>query len=259
MSRARQAGAVTQASGGFDDSRACSRGRDEPVDDLEPALDALMLWRGAGGGVTVVAIDGHGASGKSTIAEILAEMTGASVLHTDDFFVPSGRQGPGAGSTGPDRDYGVPSGERWPSLGSYFDLVRLRAEALEPLRAGRAAVFRAFDWDLGRVSGEPSLVEPNDLVLLEGVYSSAPELGRLIDRAIYIDTAEPERLRRLGERVAPEDWDEQWLQAEKEYFARARRIESFDLVIPGHRVAAASSSAGSGPRQSGVGSETRGQ
>ena len=63
-------------------------------------------------------------------------------------------------------------------IGSFYDVTRLRVESLEPLRAGHEAVFHAFDWDLGAVAGRETRVEPSDLVLLEGVYSGAPELAR---------------------------------------------------------------------------------
>jgi len=94
-------------------------------------------------------------------------------------------------------------------------------------------VFHAFDWDLGAIAGKQTRVEPSDLVLLEGVYSGAPELRDLVDRAIYVDTPETVRLRRLHDRVAPEEWDEQWLWAEREYFAHTRPLHSFDFVISG--------------------------
>ncbi len=200
---------------------------------IDLAVRALELWRGAGGGVTIVAIDGHGASGKSTIAEGLCARTGASIVRTDDFFMSRGQDVPVAERGEPRSVTAASVGETGRRIGSYYDVSRLRAEGLEPLRAGREAVFRAFDWDLGAVSSKQTRVEPNDLVLLEGVYSGAPELGDLVDRAIYVDTPEPERLRRLRGRIAPEDWDEEWLRAEKEYFDSARPLKSFDFVIRG--------------------------
>jgi para-aminobenzoate synthetase len=212
-------------------------GRSGLADELVVAVAALTRWRDASGGVTVVAIDGHGASGKSTIAEGLCARTGASLVHTDDFFVPSGQRAVGPDRPGPWRAPAPPAGETGRRLAGYYEMIRLRLEALEPLRAGHEAVFHAFDWDSGAVSGKVTRVEPSGLVLLEGVCSAAPELGDLVDRAIYVDTPEPERLRRLRRDVAPEDWDGEWLRAEKEYFAGTRPLESFDLVIRGGGVA----------------------
>jgi len=170
-------------------------------------------WRAGRAGVLVVAIDGHGASGKSTIAAAVAEATGAALVHTDDFFRPGG--GPGRG------------------LDRYYDWRRLRAQALEPLRARRGAVFRRFDWDRGSGLGGQVTVNPAGLVLLEGVFSASPQLADLVDRTVFVDTAERERLRRLRGRIAPEEWDDDWLIAEQAYFGQTRPPASFDLTVSG--------------------------
>jgi len=232
-SQAKQASTVTGAPGRRDRSGREREGPSGLADELVVAVAALTRWRDASGGVTVVAIDGHGASGKSTAAESLCATTGASLVHTDDFFVPSGQGVAGPDRPGPWRAPATPAEETGRRLASYYEVIRLRLEALEPLRAGHEAVFHAFDCDSGAVSGEVTRVKPSSLVLLEGVYSAAPELGDLVDKAIYVDTPEPERLRRLRRSVAPEDWDAEWLRAEKEYFTGTRPLESSDLVIRG--------------------------
>jgi len=202
---------------------------------LTTAIGALARWRGQRAGVTVVAIDGYGASGKSTIAAGLATATNAAVVHLDDFFLSSGRDVPGPAVTVAGSHVGaLPVGGR--VLGSYYDVARLRAEALEPLLAGQPAVFRGFDWPSGGTAARTARVVPEDLVLLEGVYSAAPELSDVVDRAIFVDTPASERLRRLRGRIAPADWDDVWLRAEEAYFAEERPIRSFDLVIPGTEV-----------------------
>ena len=233
LSQAKQTSTVPGASGRRDHSVHEREGRGGVADELVVTVAALTRWRDASGGVTVIAIDGHGASWKSTIAEGLCSRTGASLVHTDDFFVPCGQRAVGSNRPEPWRAPATPAGETGRSLASYYEVIRLRLEALEPLRAGQEAVFHAFDWDSGAVSSKVTRVEPSSLVLLEGVYSAAPELGDLVDKAIYVDTPEPERLRRLRRDVAPEDWDGEWLRAEKEYFTGTRPLESFDLVIRG--------------------------
>ena len=188
---------------------------------LAHVAGVVTRWRGVAGEVTVVAIDGQGAAGKSTIASQLCAVSGASLVHTDDFFLP--------------REQITRKGDRRGGLGSYYDVARLRAEALEPLRAGHEAIFDIFDWDSGTVSSEKARVEPHGLVVLEGVYSSAPLLADLVDKAVYVLTPESERLSRLHGRIAAEDWDAEWLAAEELYFTTVRRPESFDLVIRGSR------------------------
>lgn len=163
----------------------------------------------------VVAIDGPGASGKSTIARAIAAEIPTALVHTDDFFLATISA----------------DGVRRP-LADYYDWRRIRAEALAPLLGGHSASFRRFDWERG-VLGGPITVTASVLIVLEGVFSAAPELSDLVDRAIFVETAEPERIRRLRGRVTPEEWDDAWLAAERAYYDRDRPPSSFDLIVPG--------------------------
>ena len=219
--RVQQADGVTGASkrGGEPPRRRDAGGDDLPWEALELAAGAVSLWRGATGPVTVVAVDGHGASGKTTLAGRLCDLCGASLVHTDDFFTPVAPVASG--------------GELGQAIGSYYDLARLRRAALGPLRAGREAVFRPYDWDSGRLSDGYTHVPPARIVVVEGVCSSAPALRDLVDRAIYVKTPEVERLSRLRGLIAPEDWDDEWLRAEAKYFEDIRPEDSFDLVVSG--------------------------
>jgi uridine kinase len=199
--------------------------------DHEPAAagvvtSAVTRWRATRPGVLVLAIDGHGGSGKSTIAAAVAEATGAALVHTDDFFRPGLRavSRPGGGP-GPEPGARV--------LEQYYDWRRLRAQALDPLRAGRGAEFRRFDWDRGRGLDGTATVRPSGLIVVEGVFSASPELADQVNRSVLVDTPEAERLRRLHLRVAPEEWDDEWLAAERAYFRLVRPPSSFDLVVPG--------------------------
>jgi uridine kinase len=183
-------------------------------------IKAAARWQAAQPGLLVLGIDGHGAAGKSTIADAVARATGAALVHTDDFFrARPARSRPAAADA---RD-----------MADYYDWRRLRAQALEPLRARRAATFRRFDWERGRGLDGRVAVQPSDLVLVEGVFSGAAELSDLVDRSVFVETPEPERLRRLRRLVTPEEWDEDWLAAERSYFGRTRPPSSFDLVVPG--------------------------
>jgi uridine kinase len=186
-------------------------------------ISAAAGWQAAQPGVLVLAIDGHGAAGKSTIAGAVADATAAALVHTDDFFRPASALIHSAAGGSP--------GEQ--ALACYYDWRRIRAQALEPLRARRGAAFRRFDWQRGSGLDGGVTVESRSLILLEGVFSAAPELSDLVDRSVLVDTPKPERLRRLRARVTPEEWDEDWLIAEQAYFDATRPPSSFDLIVPG--------------------------
>lgn len=177
-------------------------------------IGAAAEWRaGHDADVLVIAIDGHGAAGKSTIAAAVAGATGAALVHTDDFF--------------------DPAAPREPRLSGYYDWRRLRVQALEPLRAWRAAEFRRFDWERGHGLDGAVSVTPGPLIVLEGVFSASPQLSDLVDRSVFVDTPEPERLRRLRAQITPSEWDDEWLKAERAYFGLIRPPSSFDLIVSG--------------------------
>jgi uridine kinase len=183
-------------------------------------IAASVGWRQAAGEILVVAVDGRGGSGKTTIAAAVASQTHASVVHTDDFF------------QWPARAAGRPAQCAQP-LDRYYDWQRIRAQALEPLRAGLAATFPRFDWAAGTGFDGPVTVEPSELIVLEGVFSAAPELADLVDRSVLVETPADERLRRLRARLTEEEWDDDWLAAEQEYFGAVRPPASFSLVVAG--------------------------
>lgn len=59
---------------------------------------------------------------------------------------------------------------------------------LETLRAGRQAVWRAFDRETfdGRLSDEVSRLRPRTIVILEGVYAACTELADLLDLRVIL-------------------------------------------------------------------------
>lgn len=179
--------------------------------------DRVDAWRLVGGRPLVLALDGHGASGKSTIARHLALAVGAALVATDDFFqAGSGQEG--LGSDEP--------------LGRYYDWTRLRSEALQPLRQGQRASFRSSNPFVPDRDGEWISVEPSPVIVLEGVGAASDALDGLVDRRVLVRTSDPERLARLRARVSPEDWDEEWLAEERRYLA-SRPDAVFDLIVSG--------------------------
>jgi uridine kinase len=180
------------------------------VEAARAIAEASALWRRGTDEILVVAIDGHGASGKSTVSGHLAARLEIALVHGDDFF-----RARGAGD-----------------LGCYYERERLRRDALEPLRAGRPARYVSSDPFTPGRAGTPVAVAPAPVIVVEVVGAAASELSDLVDRTVLVDTPEVERLARLRERVDPQDWDLEWLEAERAHFANRPR-SSFDLIVSG--------------------------
>ena len=181
----------------------------------------LMGPRHRDGEPLLIAIDGMGGSGKSTLAaQLSAALASSSVVEVDDFYRPMTaeerrRMGP--------RD----------SYEGYFDWPRLLEEAIEPLRRQRRARFRRYDWEKNRL-GEWRELAPADVVIVEGVFTTRPELSPLFDITVYIDTPREQCAARMAARGYESlDWMEHWMAAEDWYLAHHRPAERADLVIDG--------------------------
>jgi uridine kinase len=192
---------------------------------LVPEIEARLKGRSR---PLLVAIDGHSGSGKSHVAAAVAERLNAVVVPGDDFYA--------AYVTYAEWDARTPEQR----AADVFDWRRLRTEALEPLLAGRAASWHAFDFDAKRPDGTfplakaPVTREPAGIVILDGAYSSRPELSDLVDLSVLVEVSPHERHRRLVERDGSAytgGWQERWNAAEEYYFTAVRPPASFDLVV----------------------------
>jgi hypothetical protein len=145
------------------------------------------------GGVTVVAIDGGAASGKSGLAAELADgLDEVAVLHTDDLL------------------------DGW--TGQFTFWPRLQAGVLTPLSAGRPGRYQRYDWTAGRFAEWVEVQVVNTLIVA-GV-SSIEACAAFVSVPIMLQVDRAERERRWVARdgaLQPE-WVA-WLDNEDRYFA----------------------------------------
>jgi uridine kinase len=206
------------------------------VDPSQPAATATVvdeirrrLGTQQGGRPLLVAIDGGSGSGKSTLAAAVAAELNAPIVPGDDFFA--------AVITDTEWDAMSPSGR----AAAAIDWRRLRKEALEPLLAGRVASWHPFDFAAGTrpdgtypMSVDVVTRQPAPVIVLEGAYSTRPELADLIDLAVLVDIPIEERRRRLVDREETsfrEAWHARWDAAEDHYFSQIRPPSAFDIVV----------------------------
>lgn len=195
-------------------------------------LDRVQTILDDRGGPVLVAVDGPSGAGKSTVAAALAAASRAVVVvPIDDFFAAEITAAQWAARDASER------------ARDCVDWRRLRREALEPLRSGRAAAWHPFDFTAGerpdgtyRMSRDVTRCGPAPIIILDGTYSTRPELADLIDLSILIDVPAAVREQRLTAREAPAflaAWHERWDAAEAFYFTQLRPPAAFDLIVSG--------------------------
>jgi uridine kinase len=160
----------------------------------------------AGVQTRIVAVDGPGGAGKTSLALWLAQKLDAQVIHTDDFA-----------------SWENPV-EWWPQL------IEL---ALKPLAAGKRVRYHPTRW--GGEEREPVSIEPTEIVILEGVTASRQAFQPFLAYSIWIETPRELRLQRGLERDGADAWAqwEHWMEAEDRYIERERPAERADLVLSG--------------------------
>ena len=181
---------------------------------LLPALARLETLRRTRERV-VVALDGNCGGGKTTLAEALASLYDAPVIHMDDFFLPPELR----------------SEERRRSANIHYE--RFAAEVLAPLSAGVPFDYRLFSCRLGRYDGTAH-VEQSPLTVVEGTYSCHPLMGRDYDLRIFVETGRTEQELRIRLRNGEDGWlrfREEWIPLENQYFAQHQIRAHADLVI----------------------------
>jgi GrpB-like predicted nucleotidyltransferase (UPF0157 family)/uridine kinase len=164
-----------------------------------------------------VAIDGHGGSGKSSLATHLATNLNASVVRTDDFAAP-------------DNPFD------WWSL-----VIR---NVFRPIQAGAKTLsYERSQW-WGHHQPEPVVDQPvTSVMILEGVSSCRKEFRDFVSVSIFVNTPRAVCLQRGVERDRPtgksdeelvQIWTE-WFDEEDRYLQRDQPQLYADVVVDGTR------------------------
>lgn len=182
---------------------------------LTAVLDLLDQRPPTLGRGRLLCIDGPAGSGKTTLAEGVAEGFDnrgdepTRVVHMDDLY---------------------PGWSGLPRIDEQLDGL------LRPLGEGRPGRYRRYDWLAGEFA-ETVTVDPGSLLVLEGVGSGASRFGDLHTVLVWVEAPYDVRLRRGlerdGDAFAP-FW-EQWARDERELFARERTRERADVIVDGTR------------------------
>ena len=188
--------------------------------DLHKVLD-LIDRRSSADRTLLVAIDGLGGAGKSTLAvELSAELPAASIVEVDHFYRPM---------TDAERKKLSPR----EGYEDYFDWKRMFDEVLEPLSEQRLSRYRRYDWSTNSLA-EWRETRPAGAVIIEGVYSTRPEFRPLLGVTVYVNAPREQRLARMiARRYENMEWLEHWMAAEDWYIENVRPADHADLVVDG--------------------------
>lgn len=184
-------------------------------------LVKAILQRFSNASLFVLGIDGCGRAGKSKLARTISEVfDDSTIVEMDDFYrIESERE-----RLDDNNGYG-----------ELFDWKRLGNDVLRPLRAGRKARYKKYDWDKG-ILCDLTCVEPKGLIILEGVYTTRIELRDYFDFRIWGDYPYQIRLKRGLDRDGEDsrsDWVDLWMPQENKYIEVEFPMKNADFVIDG--------------------------
>ena len=174
--------------------------------DWLPYLEVIgrIAEKQAGTDRMLVTIDGPCASGKTTLAQKLASLFGAAVVHTDDYVIPHAQK----------------TAERLAVPGGNCDADRLAGEVTDPWKRGDPVKYRRYDCRADRLCPEETLPD-SSVLILEGSYCNLPLLRRSADLRVFLDASWETREERLLSRESAQSMQRfrsLWIPLEDRYF-----------------------------------------
>lgn len=164
----------------------------------------------------LVAIDGPCASGKTTLAGMLARQYDCNVFHMDEFFLRPEQRTP----------------DRYAQIGGNVDYERFGQEVLVPLKRGGPFFYRPFDCETMRLL-QPVAVKGKRLNIIEGSYSLHPYFAEPYDLKILLTVSAPVQRQRILERPAflHKRFFNEWIPMEQRYFDQTRIAQRVDVIV----------------------------
>ena len=164
----------------------------------------------------VISVDGNSASGKSTLAENLANLLNGEVVHCDDFFLPQEMR----------------TDKRLSEIGGNINYERLKEEVIDKLRKPTVISYKAYNCQNN--SFKNKFLMNKKIIIVEGAYSSHPYFENYADFKIFLkvdeETQRERILKRNGEEMLKRFINE-WIPKENKYFNEFKIEEKADIII----------------------------
>ena len=168
------------------------------------------------GGRKLVTIDGPCATGKTSLADELAAVFSAFVVHTDDYVIPHAQK----------------TAERLAVPGGNCDRERLVREVVAPWKRGEKVMLRKYDFRHDRLLPAEEVPDVRVLIL-EGSYCNLPEIRQYADLRFFVTASRDTREERLKKRESPQSlqmFHERWIPLEDRYFS-AYALPDRDCIL----------------------------
>lgn len=159
-----------------------------------------------------IAIDGGAASGKSTLADLIAQRFDVNVIHMDDFFLPPERKTPG----------------RLEQPGGNVDYERFAAE----VRLSDSFTYHKYNCKTGVLT--PVTVAQKSITVVEGAYCLHPLFRSMFDYKIFLYTTPEIQEHRILERNGADmlkRFQNEWIPLENAYIAKLNIKELCDITV----------------------------
>lgn len=164
----------------------------------------------------LIAIDGRGASGKTTLSKyVVTLLPYFAIINGDDYFEPD--------------DTTIASGS--------FNEKRFSNDVINPLQSGKTVFsYYPYHWH-SKPHISKTMIKIKKGIVLERSYSFSFDLD--YDLKIWVQTPEEVALKRGVERdQMPEEqgikqWKEVWQPKENSYFEKVKPLENADIIIDG--------------------------
>ncbi len=167
--------------------------------------------------VLIVRIDGRAASGKTTLANILSKITGADIIHMDDFFLPQK----------------LKTKERLTEAGGNIHYERFQTEILPNLNKKDPFIYPVFDCKQQQLSTVQTVLSKY-IRIIEGVYSFHPLLRQSNDLKIFMDI-DPEMQKKRIHKRNPGPLENKfltdWIPLEEKYFKELKIKDTADILL----------------------------
>jgi uridine kinase len=180
---------------------------------MVPALTLEINYLSQNKEVVLLAIDGTGGAGKTTLAELLQkEIKNSVIVQLDDFYSPTLQAA---------------------------DLLRLKEQVILPLYNHHEAKYQKYLWETDGFS-DWHILKPEGIIIFEGVYSLDKNIRDYYDLKVWIDCPADTGFKRGVARDIKRDgidntdwWMNVWMPTEEKYRNEQKPNKVADFIIDG--------------------------